>query len=77
MDAPMAQNNLGDYPGSEMSLSILEFQKLLTMNLLFTQVILFPSGVFDEVEEQIVIMYFLLVLIRDKVDINIVTLIPA
>ena len=41
---------LCDCPGSKMSLSILEFWKLLTMHFFFTSVI-YPSGVFDGVEE--------------------------
>ena len=46
----------GTCPGSEMSLSFLEFWKLLTMHFLFTQVILYPSGVFDGIEELLVIV---------------------
>ena len=60
MDAPMVQKNFGDCPGSNMSLSILEFWKLFTMNLLFTQTILYPSGVFDGVKKFIVIVVFLI-----------------
>ena len=47
MDAPKVQKTLGDCPGSEMTLSFLEFWKLLTMCFLFTQVMLYPTGVFD------------------------------
>ena len=32
-------------------LSILEFWKLITMDLPFTQVILYPSGIFEGIEE--------------------------
>ena len=69
------RRTLGDYPGSEMSLLILEFWKLLTMYFLFTWVILYPSGVIDGVEEFIVIV--LLSYGKNKVDINIVTVILA
>ena len=47
----------GDCPGSKVSLSILEFWKLLTMYFLFT-LIIYPSGVFNGVEELIVIVFF-------------------
>ena len=45
------RKTLGNYPGIEMSLQIEEFRKLLTMDFLFTSVTLYPSGVFDGVEE--------------------------
>ena len=40
------RRNFHDCPGNEMSLSILEFQKLLTMHFFFTYVI-YPSEIFD------------------------------
>ena len=40
-----------DCSDSEMSLYILKFWKLLTMHFLFTYVTLYPSVVFDGVEE--------------------------
>ena len=56
MDAPTDSHTLGDCPGSEMSLSFLEFWKLLTKYFLLTLVILYPSGVFDGVEEWLIIV---------------------
>ena len=48
---------MGDCPGNKMSLSILEFWNLPTMHFLFTKVVLYLSGVFDGVEELIVIVF--------------------
>ena len=67
MDAPTLQkSSLGDYPGSKMSLSNLEFW-------MFTSIILCPSGIFEGVEELIVIVF--LRYNKNKVDTNIVTII--
>ena len=75
MDAPIYKRTVGDCPGSETFLSHLEFWNLLKVHFLFTQV--YPSGVFDGVfdgvEEQIVIVF--LCYDKYKMDINIATVI--
>ena len=48
------KRTLGDCPGSKMSLSFLEFE---VAYFLFNYVILYPSEVFDGVEEFIVIAF--------------------
>ena len=65
-----------DCSGSEMSLLILEFQKLLTMHFLFTQERYF-SQIFDGVEEFIVVVIVFLSYDKNKVDIDIITVILA
>ena len=76
MDAPMVQKNLGDCPDSEMSLSILEFWESLTKHFLFTWEIFYLSGIFDRVEEFIVIV-ILILSYKNEVNRNIVTVILA
>ena len=47
------KKTLGDCPGSEMSMSFLEFGSCL---LLFTYIVLYSSGVFDGLEEWLVVV---------------------